>query len=287
MKKLTKQVISLILVGCLLLMFPTVVCAESNSLASATIVEQANGSVILHDSISNISIIAYDLANGNCVFEQYSSNQVVSRHVVDRGKNVLRSTYYDSGVAINEQKQYYVSSTILAADSRGVAAARLGKIRFQYTSDEQSGICGAYVDYVKTTGVTTYDVNGTYRDLASLAAFIASVLALPSAPALGIAKEILNALGIGLSATSFIIPACNLTSNYETVKYTLTNMNSSSHTNSFQGTKYTITQPGLYLNKVYKEGTYYPTTSWNNVNFGTTIYNHMFSYSMWTIYAWN
>lgn len=150
-----------------------------------------------------------------------------------------------------------------------------------------SGICGAYVDYVKNTGSIKYDINGTYRDIAGLASFVASVLALPAAPAMGVAKSIFAAFGFASGAASVLIPSCNLSSNYEEIEYTLTDMSFSSHKNSFYGTKYTITEAGKHINDVYIEGDYYPTTSWNNHNFGTAIYTYMFNYSNWRIYAWN
>lgn len=57
---------------------------------------------------------------------------------------------------------------------------RLGRIRFQYTDGTGTGICGAYVDYVKETGNKKYDINGTYRDLAGLASVVAGALSLPA-----------------------------------------------------------------------------------------------------------
>ena len=74
---------------------------------------------------------------------------------------------------------------------------------------------------------------------------------------------------------------------YEQVEYTLTDINYSSHKNSFWGTKYVITESGNKFNNTYTDGEYYPTTSWGNQNFGMTIYNYLFTYSNWNIYAWN
>ena len=81
------------------------------------------------------------------------------------------------------------------------------------------------------------------------------------------------------------VPIVN--SQYEQIEYTLTDINHSSHKNSFWGTKYVITESGNKFNNTYTDGEYYPTTSWGNQNFGMTIYNYLFTYSNWNIYAWN
>lgn len=125
------------------------------------------------------------------------------------------------------------------------------------------------------------------QDMASLLSFIASVFALPAAPSLGVAKSILGVFGLSASATSFLIPDYYLQSTYEEINYNLTDTDSSSHQNTFFGAKYIITEDGGHLNDVYIEGTYYPTSSWGDHNFGTTIYSYLFSYSNWKIYAWN
>ena len=132
-----------------------------------------------------------------------------------------------------------------------------------------------------------YDINGTYRDLAGLASVVAGALSLPAAPALAISKTALAYFGFAMTAVQFTIPQCNLNSQYEQIEYTLTDINHSSHKNSFWGTKYVITESGNKFNNTYTDGEYYPTTSWGNQNFGMTIYNYLFTYSNWNIYAWN
>ena len=112
-------------------------------------------------------------------------------------------------------------------------------------------------------------------------------LSLPAAPALAISKTALAYFGFAMTAVQFTIPQCNLNSQYEQIEYTLTDINHSSHKNSFWGTKYVITESGNKFNNTYTDGEYYPTTSWGNQNFGMTIYNYLFTYSNWNIYAWN
>ena len=140
---------------------------------------------------------------------------------------------------------------------------------------------------MKETGKKKYDINGTYRDLAGLASVVAGALSLPAAPALAISKTALAYFGFAMTAVQFTIPQCNLNSQYEQIEYTLTDINHSSHKNSFWGTKYVITESGNKFNNTYTDGEYYPTTSWGNQNFGMTIYNYLFTYSNWNIYAWN
>lgn len=128
-------------------------------------------------------------------------------------------------------------------------------------------------------------IDGTYRDLAGLASVVAGALSLPAAPALAISKTALAYFGFAMTAVQFTIPQCNLNSQYEQIEYTLTDINYSSHKNSFWGTKYVITESGNKFNNTYTDGEYYPTTSWGNQNFGMTIYNYLFTYSNWNIYA--
>ena len=117
------------------------------------------------------------------------------------------------------------------------------------------------MDYVKETGNKKYDINGTYRDLAGLASVVAGALSLPAAPALAISKTALAYFGFAMTAVQFTIPQCNLNSQYEQIEYTLTDINHSSHKNSFWGTKYVITESGNKFNNTYTDGEYYPISN--------------------------
>lgn len=288
-KKMLKRLSGVLLSVSMLLNITTTAFASNDTSFSKPegLERLSDGAVILRDQSSNMYVKAYDLPSGNSVFEQYEDNSLKSKYVVEREQGSIQATYYDLGSSRSETINAPKAQSSPILSPRGTTSGRLGRIRFEYTSGDGSGICGAYVDYVKNTGSIKYDINGTYRDIAGLASFLASILALPAAPAMGVAKSVFAAFGFASGATSVLIPSCNLSSNYEEIEYTLTDMNFSAHKNSFYGTKYTITESGKHINDVYIEGDYYPTTSWNNHNFGTTIYTYMFNYSNWRIYAWN
>lgn len=280
--KIWNRFISFALATTLLLTVPLVSFAagtKNSTSSDFTTVQSASGELLVR---------AYDLDNGDSVFEQYNDGKLVSRYTVDRSKNVINEFVYSSdGTSKQLQRFIPTEKNFDIVLPQSTMSRRLGRIRFQYTDGTGTGICGAYVDYVKETGNKKYDINGTYRDLAGLASVVAGALSLPAAPALAISKTALAYFGFAMTAVQFTIPQCNLNSQYEQIEYTLTDINHSSHKNSFWGTKYVITESGNKFNNTYTDGEYYPTTSWGNQNFGMTIYNYLFTYSNWNIYAWN
>lgn len=289
MTKFMRSILALfLLVAMCLSLGTTAFAAETIDKANNAMVEKKpDGSYVLYDASSDITVKSYDLPNGNCIFEQYQGSKLTYKYVVNRADGIINSTYYvDSGKVVNESIVVPIDK-VVNTTNRSVSGAYMGIVRYQYTSGDQSGICGASVNYTKRTGSKKYNINGTYQSLAGLAATIASLLALPSGVATSVAKVVMGRLGIGLGVLSFIIPDCNLNSNYEEIEYDLENINNHLHTNSFYGTKYIITEAGTHIDDVYTDGTYYPTTSWGNFNFGSTIYNHMFNYSSWSIYSWS
>lgn len=280
--KIWNRFISFALATTLLLTVPLVSFAagtKNSTSSDFTTVQSASGELLVR---------AYDLDNGDSVFEQYNDGKLVSRYTVDRSKNVINELVYSSdGTSKQLQRFIPTEKNFDIVLPQSTMSRRLGRIRFQYTDGTGTGICGAYVDYVKETGNKKYDINGTYRDLAGLASVVAGALSLPAAPALAISKTALAYFGFAMTAVQFTIPQCNLNSQYEQIEYTLTDINHFSHKNSFWGTKYVITESGNKFNNTYTDGEYYPTTSWGNQNFGMTIYNYLFTYSNWNIYAWN
>ena len=264
--------------------FATGTLQEANA---SEIIKMPDGSYVLYDASSNITVKGYDLPNGDCVFEQYVGAELSSKYSVNRNQGVILATYVDSGTIVNETIPIPTSITTSNNSTRDTSGGYLGQVKYRYTSGDASGICGAKVSYTKNTGSKKYNVNGTYQDLASLASTIATFLSVPVALAMSSAKALFTILGLSLAATTVLIPDKMLNSNYVEIEYDLTDINNHLHTNSFFGTRYTITESSNQINKEYTEGTYYPTSSWGNTNFGTTIYNHMFGYSTWSIYSWS
>lgn len=284
-----KKVISMILIMALCVtcfVTPAIAANVSDNEMSVGVQKEEDGSLILYDATVPESYVqARDLENGDAVFLQYRDGIVVSQYTVNRSENLIEAIYYDGDVAQNKVIQTPQTTKESGELLRATTTKRLGYVLYEYTAGSQVGLCGTYVDYVKNTGSIKYDITGTYRDLAGLASFIAGVLALPSAPALVVSKKVLGWFSLTAGA-SFFVPPCELDSNYEQIEYNLTDRANSGHKNSFYGTKYTVTQEGKHYNEVFKEGTYYPTSSWGDSTFGITIYQHMFAYDSWSIYRW-
>lgn len=261
--KIWNRFISFALATTLLLTVPLVSFAagtKNSTSSDFTTVQSASGELLVR---------AYDLDNGDSVFEQYNDGKLVSRYTVDRSKNVINELVYSSdGTSKQLQRFIPTEKNFDIVLPQSTMSRRLGRIRFQYTDGTGTGICGAYVDYVKETGNKKYDINGTYRDLAGLASVVAGALSLPAAPALAISKTALAYFGFAMTAVQFTIPQCNLNSQYEQIEYTLTDINHSSHKNSFWGTKQVITESGNKFINTYTDGRdITPQYPWGNQNF--------------------
>lgn len=254
-------------------------------------VEGSTSKVVLSDNNLSVAgneqnyVKGYDADNGDSIFEQYVDGKLVRKYI-----SCKRQEKIDI-IDINEEEtetiHFSLDEGIDKSMARASSSRRLGKIRYKYVSGVDAGICGAYVDYVKNTGLKQYDINGKYKDAASLAATLATIFGLPASCAVSLAGTVLSAFGIASTVATIVIPSCYLQSSYEEITYKLTDINNSSHQNSFFGTKYTIVESGKHINEIYTDGTYYPTSSWGATDFGSTVYNYLFNYSAWSIYAWN
>jgi len=276
--------------------------AATNFPAEIMIVQSDNTVKLIDPDNPNNYVIGRDLENGNVEFSQYQNRKLISKsETINEKKLIKTTTYQNKTMNLNKSnlptydtpfieykeipnvKVTKSNTPILLSSTRNY----LGTILYRYTDGWDSGTCGAKVEYIINTGSKKYDLNGSYRDLAGLAALIAGTLSLPAAPALAIGKNVLTYLGFGLSVTSFIIPHYDVDSDYEQIEYFLTDKNFSGHTNSFYGTKYKITQAGRGSGDIYYEGNYFAYSPWKNTTFGMTVYTHMFAYSNYSISSWN
>lgn len=255
------------------------------------IIENSDNDIVFSDNNLSISgekqnyVKGYDGDDGESIFEQYEDGQLIRKYISYSQQDNM--VIIDIREKKTETVHFVLDEKISRSVPRASSSNRLGRIRYKYVSGADAGVCGAYVDYVKNTGLKQYDINGTYRDAASLAGTLATIFSLPAACAVSLAGTVLSAFGIASTVTTILIPSCYLQSSYEEITYKLTDINNSSHQNSFFGTKYTIVESGKHINEVYTDGTYYPTSSWGATDFGTTVYNYLFNYSAWSIYAWN
>lgn len=293
-----KRVLSLIVMFTLVFS-STCNFAVAPSISQNDIIVASDNSIKLLDSENPSNyVIGKDLKDGNVEFSQYQNGKLISKSVTLKDIRLVKTTIYttdnsDSGTTLSanmlgdviEYKQLPTLPNTLKTLSG--SKQYLGTIRYKYIDGWESGVCGAKVDYIINTGSIKYDLNGTYRDLAGLASFIAGLFALPAAPALAIAKAVLAELSISLAALTFIIPPYTVDSDYEQIEYFFTDINFSGHTNSIYGTKYVITQGGSQQGKVYYDGNYYAYSPWRDTAFGLTVYAYMFSYGSYSILSWS
>lgn len=88
--KIWNRFISFALATTLLLTVPLVSFAagtKNSTSSDFTTVQSASGELLVR---------AYDLDNGDSVFEQYNDGKLVSRYTVDRSKNVINELVYSS-----------------------------------------------------------------------------------------------------------------------------------------------------------------------------------------------
>ena len=90
--KIWNRFISFALATTLLLTVPLVSFAagtKNSTSSDFTTVQSASGELLVR---------AYDLDNGDSVFEQYNDGKLVSRYTVDRSKNVINELVYSSDI---------------------------------------------------------------------------------------------------------------------------------------------------------------------------------------------
>ena len=106
--KIWNRFISFALATTLLLTVPLVSFAagtKNSTSSDFTTVQSASGELLVR---------AYDLDNGDSVFEQYNDGKLVSRYTVDRSKNVINELVYSSdGTSKQLQRFIPVSYTHL------------------------------------------------------------------------------------------------------------------------------------------------------------------------------
>ena len=138
---LWNRFISFALATTLLLTVPLVSFAagtKNSTSSDFTTVQSASGELLVR---------AYDLDNGDSVFEQYNDGKLVSRYTVDRSKNVINELVYSSdGTSKQLQRFIPTEKNFDIVLPQSTMSRRLGRIRFQYTDGTGTGICGAY-DY--------------------------------------------------------------------------------------------------------------------------------------------
>lgn len=105
--KIWNRFISFALATTLLLTVPLVSFAagtKNSTSSDFTTVQSASGELLVR---------AYDLDNGDSVFEQYNDGKLVSRYTVDRSKNVINELVYSSDGTSNSCSDLFRQRRIL------------------------------------------------------------------------------------------------------------------------------------------------------------------------------
>ena len=113
--KIWNRFISFALATTLLLTVPLVSFAagtKNSTSSDFTTVQSASGELLVR---------AYDLDNGDSVFEQYNDGKLVSRYTVDRSKNVINELVYSSD-GTSKQLQRFIPAPKFAASRYAHAA---------------------------------------------------------------------------------------------------------------------------------------------------------------------
>jgi hypothetical protein len=132
-----------------------------------------------------------------------------------------------------------------------------------------------------------YDLNGTYRNLAGLASFIAGVLALAAAAASTVAASVLTYFSIGTAAATFYIPTHYVSAILTYMSWTPSDYDAPECSTNFSGDKFVVTETGG-SSSTYYEGDYWDLSSFTNHNssFATKVYSELYGYDAVTILGW-
>lgn len=145
--KIWNRFISFALATTLLLTVPLVSFAagtKNSTSSDFTTVQSASGELLVR---------AYDLDNGDSVFEQYNDGKLVSRYTVDRSKNVINELVYSSdGTSKQLQRFIPTEKNFDIVLPQSTMSRRLGRIRFQYTMEPERESAEHMWIYVKETG---------------------------------------------------------------------------------------------------------------------------------------
>lgn len=284
-----KRLISLILVlSFLFVAMPTQAYLSTDAKSTLSANE-----VVFNDQGSEVKLVYSEDQNGNSIIKQYVNGALVSEAKTIVSENKIISTSYRGNTALNgKSNQTTLTFTPITKGAiQPMAYTSVGRIRYNYANlGGSAGQVGVNISRETTVySGSRYNVNGLYQDLAAFTSFIAGVLSLPFFVASAVARAILTALGIGLGATSIVIPNKYLRANEEINTWKLVDTSNSGHVNYMSGTKFTIVEESPQKTRTYYEGDYYPSTAFANhdLTFANTVFMYMFTYPSWDVYAWN
>lgn len=262
MMKIYKKILSLCLV------IAIVVSSTINGAFAAIVTEDlrnssVNVSVINEDPSNYVELIAEDLANGDVVFTLSQNGIEIDSYYVDRENAEITSTKNSNAVVV-PRVEITQNPALLASTP---IYTYMGAIEYQFSDlsyISQTGMALVW-NAVTTDYSATYNINGTYQNIATLAAFLATIFSFPGAIINAIAQYVVWAVGATGTVASIVIPNLYLSAIKVTSLWRAANSNTPSSYIYDQGAEYTITAQG-YEGRTYADDSFHDPLEFNSRN---------------------
>lgn len=275
-------------------MLSVLLCAPASA-ASRTATNSTSTYVQLNDGTY---LIANDLPDGNAKFSIINSHgNILAESYLDRSSQSIYNTDLRTGnnevVTVPKKNQPHTSNNAVTPKSSDIPIGFTyrGKITYNFygSTDHVVGTraLNIYYDYNSYLG-SRYNVTGIYKNIASFASLIASLLALPAAIAASSAAAILGHFSIATSAIGFFIPDHYVRCNETEITWIGQVTDFPDVYATISGSKYVLTEEG-YESQVYTSGDFWPTSSYTsrNTNFAVKIYWTVLGQDTLEIVSWS
>lgn len=267
--KTMKKVIGLILVAAMVfaMSIPTFATSLDSNRCTKT------DTILLDDGFA---MCTQDFENGDAKFTLEKDGKVIAWSYLEResgkvynydSRSELSYNVVDTGVRYDSTEPFLSTSYPPPAESViPDGFTKKGVITYNFYGMTTSVIGTRDINVYYDRNVDTsasYNLNGQYQNIISLASMIASVLSLPGMVAGKIAQWVVGLIGVALSGAPFAIPDLY-------VKCTRTDMTWLSQWadfpdiyGTFTGSMYKVTQDG-YESQVIYEGEYWPLSAYSS-----------------------
>lgn len=283
MKRLTNQIVSLMLVASMICSMgvtafaasPKVEPTENYSVYEMPIAEAVHNqyeALSLKEGTVNVSVISEDITlvtedyeNGNVVVKQIEKGKITDTIFVDRQTNTIKSIGVEQGEKVEIEQVYNPiekQEAYKAPDYTYVGAIEYRCIPISYTSEVTRLLHLGYMSKYEPNA--KYDLYGEYKTLAFLVSVVCGIFNLPGAIASKAVQWVLGALGIAATFAPVVIPQ-NTILNCQKTSYhwRLQDDEDSSRYTMFTGDRYIITEDTAGK-KEYVDDFFYVPASYRN-----------------------
>lgn len=263
------------LISCVLIV--TLICsaysiafaANSTSLSSFRFSEDNVAEFVFDsDGSDGITLRTTDLENGDALFELVQGSTVVATSYLDRDALVITSTDCYGVEEVSNISESYVEIggnnfipnnpySINGYITAGTIYYLLqgGREGVNYEIDSE-----LIAEYTEKKSDVQYDLNGEYRDLATLTAAIAGICAFPAAIAGSVAGKVITALGLGAGFLNAVIPSYEVDAVRTRVTWRGQGLSA-----TLMGERYDITHDDG-TKQIEYDGSFYPVSSFASRN---------------------